>query len=178
MNNLIDEIAARAAAENIDLNALSIEIRDLARNQKEEEIHTQVASHEDIVGKCFVEEGHQPRSGMFPPMRRYYYVVSPRAWSQFDVSVLHFDEYPTYWFGYKSTKIAYPGDWFLGEYDFHSLEVDQLPYAIIKTLPEISKQEFWYAAKSYINRLSCMEWPEDHYRHSNVLPGDPKWKEK
>ena len=107
---------------------------------------------------------------MFPQMCRYYYVISARSHSQYEVEALYFDEHPTYWFNEK-TRI-------LGEYDFYSFEVKSISYNLIKSFKEISESEFLAAAKSYFNEMLLMKWPEDHWRWSNKLPNDPEWKQK
>lgn len=164
-------------------------IKEQTREKEEERMQAVVAEHTVLVGKCF-KTRVKPHSGMFPEMWRYYKIISARADNEYRIFALKFDEYPTYWFNYHSSKVGRAGDFYFGNYDFDGITVDDFPYYChdLKSdtpeaiygdrLIEISLEEYNTAMNWYIKRLQVMEWPADHYRWGNRKPGDPDWERK
>ncbi len=121
-----------------ELNDLMQEIRHQTRIKEEERMRAAVAG---LVGKCF-KARIKPHAGMFPEMWRYYKIINARAENEYRVSALRFDEYPTYWFNYKASKIGYAGDYYFGHYDFDSIIVeDFLSIVMIYMEKDILKLE-------------------------------------
>lgn len=171
-----------------ELNDLMQEIKHQTRVKEEERIRAAVAEHAGLVGKCF-KARIKPHAGMSPEMWRYYKIISARAENEYRVSALRFDEYPTYWFNYKSSKIGRAGDYYFGHYDFDSIIIEDFPFycydlhgkGYIKVgdgLTEISLSEYNTAMILYIDRLQEMKWPADHYRFGGKKPGDPDWEKE
>lgn len=188
------DIQALLELPSDQLNDIIDQVRKQTRVKEEERMREAVASHVELVGKCF-KRRVKPRSGMFPPMTRYYKIISARADNEYRVSALVFDEYPTYWFDYHSSKIGRPGDYYFGHYDFDGIHVVDFPFycnnllgeeddeGIIRgtvgdTLTEITLEEYNAAMDLYIDRLQEMDWPPDHYRWGNKKPGDPDWEKE
>ena len=167
-----------------ELDDLMQKIKHQIRIKEEEKMQAVVANHAELVGKCF-KIRIKPHSGMFPEMWRYYKIISVRAENEYHVSVLRFDEYPTYWFDYKTSKINRAGDYYFGHYDFDSIIVEDFPFyccdlhgkdKIGDRLTEISFSEYNTAMILYINRLQEMKWPADHCRFGGKKPGDLDWE--
>lgn len=171
-----------------ELNDLMQEIKHQIRIKEEEKMRAAVAEHAGLVGKCF-KARVQPHFGTFPEMWRYYKIISTRAENENRVSVLRFDEYPTYWFDYRASEIGRAGDFYFGHYDFDSIIVEDFPFCyydlkgeghiqIRNELTEISLSEYNTAMILYIDRLQEMEWPADHYRFGGKKPSDPDWEKE
>lgn len=171
-----------------ELNDLMQEIKHQTRVKEEERMRAAVAEHTGLVGKCF-KARIKPHAGMFPEMWRYYKIINARAENEYRVSALRFDEYPTYWFNYKTSKTGRAGDYYFGYYDFDSIIIEDFPFycydlhgkGYIKVgdrLTEISLSEYNTAMILYIDRLQEMEWPADHYRLGGKKPGDPDWEKE
>lgn len=162
---------------------LQKKIREQTREREEEKVRAVVADHAELVGKCF-KTRIKPHSGMFPEMWRYYKIISARADNEYFVSVLRFDEYPTYWFDYRNSKVGNVGDYYFGQYDFSGITVDVFSYSYYtfknnclgEDLIEITLEEYNAAMNWYIKRLQVMKWPADHYRWGDRKPGDPGWE--
>ena len=171
-----------------ELNDLMQEIKHQTRVKEEERMRAAVAEHAGLVGKCF-KARIKPHADMFSEMWRYYKIISARAENEYCVSVLRFDEYPTYWFNYKASKIGRAGDYYVGNYDVDSIIIEDFPFycydlhgkGYIKVgdrLTEISLSEYNTAMILYIDRLQEMEWPADHYKFGGKKPGDPDWEKE
>ena len=171
-----------------ELNDLMQEIKHQTKVKEEERMRAAVAEHTGLVGKCF-KARIKPHAGMFPEMWRYYKIISTRAENENRVSVLRFDEYPTYWFDYRASEIGRAGDFYFGHYDFDSIIVEDFPFCyydlkgeghiqIRNELTEISLSEYNTAMILYIDRLQEMEWPADHYRFGGKKPSDPDWEKE
>lgn len=171
---------------SLDSNALydlQKKIREQTREREEERMRAAVADHTALVGKCF-KVRVKPHSGMFPEMWRYYKIINARADNEYFISVLRFDEYPTYWFDYHNSKVGHAGDYYFGQYDFDGITVEDFPYYYYNSknnffgenLIEITLEEYNAAMNWYVKRLQDLEWPADHYRWGDRKPGDPDWK--
>lgn len=171
-----------------ELNDLMQEIKHQTRVKEEEKRRAMVAEHTELVGKCF-KTRIKPHAGMFPEMWRYYKIINARAENEYRVSALRFDEYPTYWFNYQTSKIRRAGDYYFGYYDFDSVIIEDFPFycydlygkghtKVGDKLTEISLFEYNTAMILYINRLQEMNWPADHYRFGGKKPDDPDWEKE
>ena len=169
-----------------ELNDLMQEIKHQTRVKEEERMRVAVTEHVKLVGKCF-KVRVKPHAGMFPEMWRYYKIINARAENEYRVSALRFDEYPTYWFNYRTSKIGCVEDYYFGCYNFDSVIVEDFPFycynlhrkgyiKIGDRLTEISLSEYNTAMILYIDRLQEMRWPTDHYRFGGKKPGDPNWE--
>ncbi len=162
-------------------------LRKKEYDNSDRKVRNSVNSHKEYVGKCYYKEV-QPKNGMFPSMKKYYKIISERGSNEYRISALTFYEHPFYWFEYNSHKIAYPGDYFLGEYDFNGIDVEDFGAFCytgnggssieINELTEISLEEYNLAMNKYIKELQEMEWPSDHWRYGRKLPSDPEWERK
>ena len=171
-----------------DLEYLQNELKSISREKEEKKMRAVVDSHMSLVGKCF-KTRIQPHSKLFPEMWRYYKIISARANNEYRVSALRFDEYPTYWFDYKMSKIGHPGDFYFGHYEFTSIVIEDFPFfcddwktkgetKVGDKLIEISLTEYNEAMNKYIERLQKLNWPADHYRYGNKMPTDEEWERK
>ena len=154
-------------------NDLSAYLKDMSKQDYEKRMQMQVEKNSDLVGRFFVHKVSHP---MFPEMNRYYRVVSNRCENEYRVSCLAFDEHPTYWFRYRSSKIGQPGDYYLGHYEFESFDVECMMADDIRSMCEITSVEYQKAAEAYLHELMEMQFPADHYRAGNKLPSDPSWE--
>ena len=142
-----------------------------------------VSSHKSYVGKCYCGE-ETLNFSMTPKMKKYYKIISERASNQYEMSALIFYEHPFYWFDYQDHKFGLPGNWYLGNYVFDGIQVENFGAFCVSNrinnnifdLTPISLDEYNAAMDKYIEELQNMEWPADHYRFGNKLPSDPDWK--
>ena len=166
------EILKNTQIDNLDLSILISKLQKSKREKYFKEIDEKIAANQDLVGRCFKTK-RSPRDGMFPECWRYYKVVSAHSENPYRIECLVFDEYPTYWF-----EGNYIDDNKCGIYDFTSFYNESLMVNQIKTCEEITADEYWYAANIYLNRLSMLEWPNNHYRNGGVWPHERKWKKQ
>lgn len=172
---LLNKLKELSKENNISLNDMSRLLGNESKKEQEEQLRDKVNDNKDLVGRYFYRLGH-PRSKMFPEMKKFYRVLSNRSENEYRVECLTFYEHPTYWFDYNAHKIGFPGDYYLGNFEFESFVVDSFMAKDIRSLTEISKEEFDSYAKKYLDELLNLEWLEDHYRWGGVLPKDEKWK--
>lgn len=81
-----------------------------------------------------------------------------------------------------------PGDYFLGKYEFDSIQVEDFGAFVwlkkdganlfINDMTEISAEEYNAAMNKYIEELQSINWVADHYRFGGKLPSDPDWERK
>ena len=172
---IVSKLKEFANENNISLEDLSGMLRVEATNEINGKIRENVAKNKDLVGKCFYTTVKKP-SHMFPEMRKFFLVLSNRSNNEYRVECLTFYEHPTYWFEYNMHKASYPGDFYLGHFEFDGFETDSYLASNIRSYQEISKDEFNLRAKKYLNELLSLNWIEDHYRWGGVFPQDEKWK--
>lgn len=172
---ILNKIKELSKENDISLNDISRFISNESKREEDEKLRDRVSENKDLVGKYFYKIRH-PRSKMFPEMKKFYHVLSNRSENEYRVECLTFYEHPTYWFDYNAHKIGFPGDYYLGNFEFESFVVDSFMVKDIRSLTEISKEEFDSYAKKYLDELLNLEWLEDHYRWGGVLPKDEKWK--
>lgn len=173
-----------------DATTILTTLKDRERKQKEEHVKSIVAEHESYVGKCYYIMV-KPYDGMFPEMKKYFKIISARGSNEYRMSALTFYEHPLYWFDYNSSRIGIPGDYFLGEYEFESIQVEDFEAfcfrfkndygwtnLFINDMTEISTEEYNAAMNKYIEELQSMNWVADHYRFGGKMPSDPDWERK
>ena len=74
------------------------------------------------------------------------------------VECLVFDEHPSCSFIHPYNMVYRAGDNYLGEFEFTSFCLQSILVKELSKFQEITNQEYWFAARTYINRLSCMDW--------------------
>jgi len=166
-----------------DATQILSSLKEQERQQNDEIIKKIVNDHSGYVGKCYYKFV-KPHGGMFPEMKKYYKVISERASNEYRLSALTFYEHPFYWFNYQSHRIGLPGDWFLGKFDFHGIEVEDFGAFCfgsnniekINDLVSITIKEYNLAMDEYIKELQSMDWVADHYKYGDKLPSDPDWE--
>lgn len=151
---------------------LKIYLDDMSKNRAETRIKDKVNQHTYLEGRCFVKK-LDGKGTMFPPMHRYYKVLSARSSNEYRLECLIFDEHPTYWFEYQTTKCA--GDYYLGSFEFESFIVDSIMANEIEMMREIPTKEFNEAAKHYLEELLNLKFVNEHYRFGNKFPIDTDW---
>ena len=178
-NSLIKKLKNFCKYNNVEFDDLLIEIRHEQKEQENKEMREAAARNKQLVGKCF-RRRVKPRSGMFPEMYRYYKVVSEQAVNSCCVSCLTFDEEPYYWFEYQAHKAGFPGDFFLGEFDFTPICVKSklLTTFRLTGVEEISEDEFNTALSCLGQKIAEMPWSAEHYRYGGKLPTDEGWIKK
>jgi hypothetical protein len=159
---------------NISATELKQALENMSKEEEEEEIKEIINSNKKFVGRYFVK--NNVKKSMFPPMKKYYKIISERAENEYRVSCLVFDEFPTYWFGYISHKSSVPGDYLNGSFDFTGIKTESIMTININSLTEITEEEYNKALKKYIERLIKLEWPAEHYHFGAIMPSDPQWK--
>ena len=181
----MEEINSKTIEEIIklphhDFEKLIKKIKDQRHTEEKKELRKKMENYSDLIGKCFKIKKQLDTS--FPEMWRYYKIISPRAKDSQCVSVLCFDEHPTYWFSYYTSKTGRPEDYYLGNYIFSGIEVENFPffypYFEKTALTEITLEEYNKAMNSYISELQKIKWPADHWRRGGKLPSDSEWEEK
>ena len=127
------------------------------------------------MGKCYIGKT-RPRSGLFPEMKKFYKVIGIQSSNEYSVECLTFDEHPVYWFNYKDHVARIPGDYYLGNFDFSSFEVQDVRTSLLAGLEECTATEYAYYATQYLAELLDMPWVANHYRYGGKLPTDEGWK--
>lgn len=169
------EILKNIETDSLDLSILMNELKESRRNKEKEKILEEIAANQDLVGRYF-KHRIKPLNFMFPECWKYYKVISAYSKNCYRVECLIFDEYPTYWFNSNWTRDFYN---ICGTYDFDSFYTDNIMAKNLREdYIEISSEEYWLAAKKYLNYLRTMDWPSKHYRGGGVWPHELKWKEK
>lgn len=170
----IDEIINEISnLQKDDVLKVLAALNDREIQQSEEKIIERMSENKQYVGRCYYKE---TKPNLFPKMNQYYKIISARGRNEYRIPVLTFYEHPTYWFEYESHRVHMPGDYYLGKYEFDSIEVDDVLRSDLSLFTEISNEEYNAAMDNYIKELKEMEWPADHYRYCSKLPSDPGWK--
>ena len=159
---------------NISIPELINSIKQIQRKQSEDEIKSFLSNSPWVPPRCFRRK-IEPKHGTFPPCYRYYKIISTRSINIYHVECLIFNEVPTYWFEYNSSKIGMSGDHYLGHFDFNSFFTDSISTNLLKEAEEITEEEYWIAAKDYLANLKSLTWYCDHYRMGGKMPTDPSW---
>lgn len=173
--DILNKLKELSDNNDMSLDELSRLIKEESRKEGEDVLKQKVKENENYIGKCFYRIINKER-GMFPEMRKFYLVLSNRSNNEYRVECLTFKEFPTYWFEYQAHKIGCIGDYYLGSFEFESFKTESIMASSLKTMTEISKEEFDKYAKDYLDKLLNLEWIEDHYRWGGILPDNPKWK--
>ncbi len=183
-NEVLDYISNLTAD---DAMRILTTLKNQERQKKEEYVKSVVTEHESYVGKCYYMIV-EPYDGMFPEMKKYFKIISARGRNEYGMSALTFYEHPLYWFDYNSSRIGMPGDYFLGKYEFDSIQVEDFGAFVwlkkdganlfINDMTEISAEEYNAAMNKYIEELQSINWVADHYRFGGKLPSDPDWERK
>ena len=127
------------------------------------------------MGKCYIGKTC-PRSGLFPEMKKFYKVVGIQSCDEYSVECLTFYEHPIYWFQYRDHAVHIPGDYYLGNFDFSSFQVQHAKTSLLDGLEECTAEEYAYYATKYVAELLDMPWETNHYRYGGKLPADEGWK--
>lgn len=175
--DLLSEIQKLTETYNISMNDLLRDLKEESRFNHETQIAEKVKANKPLVGKCFYKT-LEPRHSMFPPMKRFYYIISNRSENEYRVECLIFDEHPTYWFHYQAHKAGFSGDFYLGNFEFDGFHTDSQMINELETMTEITKEEFDEHAQKYLNELLETKWVPDHYRYGGKLPTDPDWSQE
>lgn len=175
MNKVLKQIQDLARKNNMDIEDLVSSINEAKSEEDELLLRKNAEQNRHLVGKYYVSETKQS-SSMFPKMKQFYHVLTNRSSSEYMVECLTFKEHPAYWFEYQIHKKDFPGDGYLGEYEFESFETMGISAKDLETMTEISKEEFDKAAKNYLEELLDLNWYTDHYRFGGKLPTDLDWK--
>ena len=152
-------------------------LESISKNRAKERMEDQVKKNKHLEGKFFVKQ-LDGKGTMFPPMNRYYKVLSARSENEYRVECLIFNEHPTYWFQYQSTKVGNPGDYYLGRFEFESFSIDSIMASEFDVLREISTKEFNEAANKYLKELLTLNFVNEHYRMGGKFPSDNDWPTK
>lgn len=174
---LISEVKALAEKYETSMDELLTELKHDRRLHSETEMAKQVNANKPLVGKCFCKN-IEPRHSMFPPMKRFYQIISNRSENEYRVECLVFDEHPTYWFKYQAHKAGFSGDFYLGSFEFEGFRTESKMAKNFTDMTEITKEEFNEHARLYLNELLETRWVPDHYRYGGKLPTDPDWPQK
>ena len=172
-----EELKSIAKSHDMSLSEMIEELRSIKRKDEELQYKEDVKKNEELIGKCFYELT-EPRSGMFPQMKRFYKVISNRSSYSNRIECLVFDAHPTYWFEYQFHLKGMSGDYFFGDFEFESFHTEDVLVNELNHMIEISQKKFDEAAKKYLDELLDTKWYADHYRYGGVLPTDPKWPKK
>ena len=143
----------------------------------ESKIIEAVENNEYLVNRCFYKVMSDGEF-KFPKMRHFYKVISARSVHEQKVECLVFEEHPTYWFEYQKHKTDFPGDLYLGHFDFKSFEVRSIPVSFFEDATEISNEEFNECLMTYAKELTELRWITNHSRYGEVLPNDARWEKK
>lgn len=160
-------------------------LKNETKKKEEKEIRTAVESHREYIGKCFMKKVCIP---CFPRINKYYKIVSERGVNQYHMSALTFPEKPLYWFDYRASRISLAGDYYLGSFKFHGLDVEEIGFfcfdmknpgkKMIESFTEITSEEYEQAYDRYCRQLKKTEFCADHDRGCRVFPDSPQWKTK
>jgi hypothetical protein len=175
--DLLNKLNKFCDENGVKLKDLVYDVSQLEREKRDVSIKEETNSHKNLVGKCY-RRLVKPRSGMFPEMYRYYKVISERASTSSAVSCLVFDEKPTYWFEYQAHLMGFPGDYFLGEFDFEPISVKEIRVDTLKNMEEIMEGVFKYELNWLGRKIAELPWYADHYRFGGKLPTDEGWEKK
>jgi hypothetical protein len=169
---LLKNINQLCQDNDISENELINIIKKDKETKGEKLLKEKVENNKKYVGKCYRE---LVKVGMFPQMYRYYKVISERSLYKDFVSCLIFDEFPYYWFNYKSHLYHQKGDYFLGEFDFTPIWIDSIALISLKNLEKIDLDDYEYTFHRMMYAIDDMPWVADHYRFGGKLPFDKDW---
>ena len=161
--------------QEISVADLQQYLKNDLRMKLDVKMKTAAEANRDLVGRCFVC-GTDRTESMFPVMKQYVKVISYRSINEYHVACLVFTEHPTYWFDYQSHKLHMPGDWYFGEYVCDTICMENLMASDIRSMTEISNEEFATAARKYLDELLALSFPADHYRFGGKMPTDADWQ--
>ncbi len=166
-NEIINEILKLSVGDIEEIkNAVSNEIHGIYDKKRKK----YAESHKKYVGKCFVAE-ERPYYDLFPKMKKYYKVISERAFNECNVSALTFFEHPVYWYNCNGK------DCYFGNYDLESINIEEFDANLaFNDLTKITPEEYNKAMDNYIAELQSMDFPADHCRFGNKMPSDSDWK--
>lgn len=158
---------------NVDAEMIRDTFSRQIRKNRHEEIVNECKSHIPLINKCFLRKANP--HNMFPEMNRYFKVISEQSDNEYRVECLVFDEHPTYWFSYQSSKVGLPGDYYLGSFEFESINTEDIMVSSLKSMTQISLEEYNEAMRKYIEELITLPWYAEHYRFGGKMPTDPDW---
>ena len=158
---------------NVDAEMIRDAFSRQIRKNNHEEIINKCKSHIPLINKCFLRKT-KPHN-MFPEMNRYIKVISEQSINECHVECLVFDEHPTYWFSYQSSMVGYPGDYYLGSFDFKSINTEDILVSSLESMTQISLEEYNDAIRKYVEELITLPWYAEHYRFGGKMPTDPDW---
>jgi len=144
---LTNEVITFANKNNYSLSQLISFLKEHQKQSIEDEIITNCETNAPLLEKCYYHN------------HKYYKVVSNRyAPNPHMVECLVFDEHPSCSFIHPYNMVYRAGDNYLGEFEFTSFCLQSILVRELSKFQEITNQEYWFAARTYINRLSCMDW--------------------
>lgn len=173
MENALQQIKEILRVNNLDAGALRRYLDKIVTDEEVDKLREAVDKNKIYVGKCYALPSFDTQ--MFPTMKRYVKVVSERATDAYHVSCLVFHEVPTYWFNYQDSRVFRAGNFFLGNFDFDGIYVDEIHISDLGYGYEISLGEYNRLMQQYINDLQTMQWYADHYRCGGKWPKDKGW---
>lgn len=172
--DFLKDIALLTEKYNVDIEMVQDAFSTQILQDEHQKIVNTCKFHIPLVGKCYKIIKAKPHN-MFPEMNRYFKVISEQSENECRVECLVFDEHPTYWFSYQSSKAGFPGDYYLGSFDFESIYTEDIMVSSLKSMTKISLEEYNKAMRRYIEELITLPWHAEHYRFGGKMPTDPDW---
>lgn len=174
MTELDKEIERLVNEYNVSSNEIFKRMLNVSKKEAHAKRIAEIEKNKKYVGKCY-KQFYKP--ALFPPMYKYYKVISNVGYDSYCVQCLRFDEHPTYWFDYKDIRMESADQYLTGEFDFSSFEAEDVFVNDLKECEEISRDEFDEAAKRYLDELLNLNWVAYHNRTTEIWPTDERWLE-